>query len=84
MNRRAEFEFLLKFAEESFIGEEVASEQLRSLWVAYCLHHDLDVDTRGYDEDLRELWNSVSKEEGDTQNWSDLDSFGDFMCSWLV
>lgn len=76
--------FMLKFAEESFIGEEVIASQLRSLWTTYCLHHGLDIDAREYDDDLHELWNSVSLEEEETQNWSDFDSFGQFMCAWLV
>lgn len=79
-----DFDFLLKFAEESFIGEEVVAEQFRALWTAYCLHHGLDVDTKRYDDDLRELWQAVSQDEEDTQNWSDFDSFDRFMCAWLV
>lgn len=75
---------MVRFAEEAFIGEEVAAAQLRSLWTAYCLHHNLDVDTRAYDDDLRELWDSVSREEEDTPNWSNFDSFGRFMCAWVV
>lgn len=75
---------MVRFAEEAFIGEEVAAAQLRSMWTAYCLHHGLDADTRAYDDDLRELWKSVSQEEEDTQNWGDFDSFDHFMCAWLV
>lgn len=76
--------FLVRFAEEAFIGEEVAAAQLRSLWTAYCLHHGLDVGAREYDDDLGELWKSVSQEEEDTQNWGDFDSFSRFMCARLV
>ena len=84
MNRKEEFVFLARFAEEAFIGEETVAAQLRSLWTAYCLHHNLDVDTREYDDDLRELWSSVSREEEDAPNWSDFGSFDSFMCSYLV
>lgn len=85
MNREAEFEFLLRFAAEAFIGEETVFSQLRSLWTAYCFHHDLDVDTSRYDNDLLSLWEAVTRSgEEDTQHWSDFDSFDQFMCAWLV
>lgn len=85
MDRKAEFEFLLRFAGEAFIGEEIVSLQLRSLWTAYCMHHGLDVDTSEYDHDLWLLWGTVSKSgEKDTQNWSNCDNFDDFMCSEMV
>lgn len=85
VDRKAEFEFLLRFAGEAFIGEEIVSLQLRSLWTAYCMHHGLDVDTSEYDHDLWLLWGTVSKSgEEDTQNWSNCDNFDDFMCSEMV
>ena len=33
--------------------------QLRALWSAYCLRHNLDVDTRQYKDDLMILWEVV-------------------------
>ena len=49
-----------------------------------CLHYDLDVDTASYDSYIRELWKAVAADEEDTADWSDFDSFGNFMCRYLV
>lgn len=34
---------------------------LHCLWVAYCLHHDLDADTATYDYDILHLWESLAE-----------------------
>ena len=44
----------------------------------------LDVDTASYDSYIRELWKAVAADEEDTADWSDFDSFGNFMCRYLV
>ena len=45
VSRKAEFMYLRAYAEQSSFDEEVCRDQLRMLWTAYCLHHNLDVDT---------------------------------------
>lgn len=60
-NRKAEFSYLLEFAASAeFDGSQgVQMRQLRTLWSAYCLRHNLDVDTRQYKDDLTILWEVV-------------------------
>ena len=75
---------MMKFASESFFDDELARDQLRMLWTAYCLHTNRIVDTVDYDSDLMALWNAVSECETETADWSDFDSFDLFMCKYLV
>lgn len=82
--RNDEFKFMVSFAEESCFDEDICRDHFRILWTAYCLHHNLDVDTSSYDSDLRELWEAVAADEEETADWSDFDSFGSFMCRYLV
>lgn len=82
--RSPELQYIISFAEESRFEMEPAHSQLRSLWTAYCLHHNLDVDTSKYDHDLMDIWAQVSATEGDTAYWSDFDSFDAFMSADLV
>ena len=84
ISREAEFEFLRAFIAESCFDTEVCRDQLRMLWTAYCLHHNLDVDTTGYDNDLLALWNRLEETGDGTSEWEDFDSFSNFMCAYLV
>ena len=84
MERNAEFKFMASFAMQSCFDEDICRDQFRMLWTAYCLHHNLDVDTVNYDSDLRELWEAVSADQEDTSDWSDYDSFDHFMSRYLV
>ena len=83
-DRNVEFKFMVSFAEESYFDEDICRDRFRMLWTAYCLHHNLDVDTKSYDSDLRELWEAVAADDEDTADWSDFDSFDTFMCRYLV
>lgn len=84
VNRDAELKYMKQFAFESCFDAEVCCDQLRSLWTAYCFHHNLDVDTADYDRDLRVVWEAVAEVERETADWSDFDSFDRFMCKELV
>lgn len=84
MEREQELQYIFSFADEACFDMEPACSQLRSLWTAYCLHHGLDVDTSGYDNDLLAVWERVAATESDTAYWSDYDSFDGFMCADLV
>lgn len=69
INRQAELAFLLACIREYEISpdvnewEEAAGHHIRALWTAYCLHHDLDPDTASYDQDLRQLWQTIEGSE---------------------
>lgn len=82
--REKEMELMKNFAEEAYFDEEIFRDQLRCLWTAYCLHYNLDVDTSSYDSELWELWQSSIICDEDTADWSDFDSFDNFMCAHLV
>ena len=80
----AEMAAMKKFAGEESFEDELARDQLRSLWTAYCIHRELAPDTFEYDCDLQELWDAVAETEPETTDWSDFDSFENFMCKYLV
>ena len=84
VSRKAELEYLQEFVRQCCFDEELGRDQLRCLWTAYCLHHGLDADTSGYDNDLKKLWNTMAEDEPETADWSDYDSFDNFMCRFLV
>ena len=79
-----ELQYIFSFATEGCFDTELACDQLRSLWTAYCLRHGLAADTRRYDNDLSSVWARVAVDENDTAFWSDYDSFDGFMCAHLV
>lgn len=76
--RQLELRQIIDFAKGSeHLDEDVVQKQLRALWTAYCLHHNLDVDTRSYDNDLLSLWSqmegdSVMKSAWENYGWFDL------------
>lgn len=74
MDRHAEFSYILRFAEKEDLSYEVCLNQLRSLWTAYCLHHDLTPDTAKYDTDIAMVWGVIS--QNDTSPWNDDDKEG--------
>ena len=84
VSREAEMEYLKEFARQGCFDVEIIRDQFRCLWTAYCLCHGLDADTSGYDYDLKELWNATAEDEPETADWSDYDSFDNFMCKYLV
>lgn len=85
-----EFGFLKKFAKEGDFFFEVCKRQLRSLWTAYCIRYDLDVDTLAYDTQLKEVWLSLRIEGEDCWMAADdegtvgFEEFDDYMCEEMV
>lgn len=82
--RTRELQYIISFAEQGCFDTELACNQLRGLWTAYCLHHGLEVDTSVYDGDLQSVWAQVAAVESDTAYWGNYSSFDDFMCVNLV
>lgn len=82
--RSEELSYINAFVFENSFYEEIARDQLRILWTAYCLHHGLDADTKGYDDDLSRIWEAICDAECDTADWSVYESFQQFMCRYLV
>jgi len=75
-----EFEFLREFAASNTFSYPTAREQLRALWTAYCLHNDIDVDTRNYDNGISALWLEMTEDDG----WQSIILFDVFMSRHLV
>lgn len=69
-----EFEFILDFARDGDFGYDVCCRQLRSLWTAYCLHNNMECDTRVYDNDIRDVYNVLEKNA--SCPWGDDDEEG--------
>lgn len=84
IDREAEFDYLLGYVAQSCFNEEICRDRLRMLRTAYCLHHNLDVDTADYDNDLLELWNGLEETGDDSAVWGGYDGFDLFMCEYLV
>ena len=82
-SREAEYKFLLSYAGQSCFDDDECRDCLQILWTAYCLHHNLDVDTDQYDNDLLNLWNKM-EDAGNTGEWADYNDFDNHMCSYLV
>lgn len=85
ISRDAEWKYLKAFARESSFDEELPREQMRSLWTAFCFHHEMIVDTSEYDNALLELWNFMANcGYLLTRWWTDYSTFDHFMCKELV
>lgn len=69
-----EFEFILDFVKDGDFGFSVCCRQLRSLWTAYCLHNNMECDTRCYDNDIRDIYNVLGKNT--SCPWRDDDEEG--------
>lgn len=83
-DREDELAYLLRFANKSFSGTELFRNQLRSLWTAYCFHHELEVDTFEYDKNLALLWDIIPDDKSEIDKWASYEKFGNFMCQYLV
>lgn len=85
ISRDAEWKYLKAFARENSFDDELAREQLRSLWTAFCFHHNMIVDTAEYDNALLELRNfMVNCGYPLTRWWANCIAFDLFMCKELV
>ena len=65
LEEQSEYEYILDFVEGCEIIETDALHQLRSLWTAYCLHNDVDIDTAEYDNRIFEIW-QIMQETGNS------------------
>ena len=83
VRRNEELDFIIVFVEqaEDFDSAPVVF-QLRSLWTAYCIHKNIDVDTARYDSDLKLVYGAV--ESNDTNDFYSFEDFEQFMCEYLV
>lgn len=80
----AEYLYLKAFARQSFFDEEICRDHLRMLWTAFCLHHELLIDTASYDHYLLELWNEMCEFGDGKSEWDEFDDFDRFMGRYLA
>ena len=85
INAESELGYIYSFVDEGSFDEELARDQLRVLWTSFCLHQDIDVDTYQYDAILVCMYNYMDLDEmTDTADWSDYESFNNYMSKYLV
>lgn len=63
---KSEMSFMLSFARTEDFNFEVVPMQLRSLWTAYCIRHDYDVDTKPYEDDINWIWHALKENQSVT------------------
>ena len=78
-----EFNFILEFIEAADFNEPIAIVQLRALWTAFCFHHNLDCDTREYDNCVLEMWNYLTENPSNPWPSLEFDKFDYSMGAWL-
>ncbi len=56
-----ELEYMITFAKyvNSDANDNHKLRLLRSLWTAYCLHNDYDIDTKNYTDSLDKIWDAL-------------------------
>ena len=64
-------------------NDTLSKKQLRCLWTAYCLHNDINVDTKRYDDTLSNLYtNHICKKP--FKLFTSFDDFDAYMCEHLM
>ena len=84
MSREDFCKFIRSFCRESYFDNEVMRDQLLCLWTSFCLIFGFDVDTCAYDVEIGWLWKIISETEAETADWSDYESFCNYMCKYIV
>ena len=60
-DKEREMDFIIQFAKTRDFFFESNREQLRCLWIAYCLHNNYSPDTWSYDQNLYPVWEEMEK-----------------------
>ena len=69
------------FIRKADFHREFHRNQFRSLWTAYCIRHNLEVDTMFYNKNLEELWHIITTS---INIWDNINDFKSFMAEWLA
>lgn len=83
MGKIEEFRYILGFVSGEDFDYGVSCDQLRSLWMAYCIHEGIEVDTAAYDRDILEIWNHMECEKVPHQKWKEFRDFDLYMGEYL-
>lgn len=58
--------------------------QIKSLWTAFCLHHDQSVDTHSYDMNMLTLWKYMCRNKSNPYSSVDYERFYNIMSGNLI
>ena len=59
--KEAELQFILQYAKTTEgVTDTIGLAQIHALWIAYCLHHDIEVDTNEYDNAIQRIWSTLN------------------------
>ena len=73
------FNYMKNLIKEYEWEYEITREQARCMLTTICLIDDIYVDTRIWDDMMRELY-----DECNIEDWENFDNFEMFMCEYLV
>ena len=76
-----ELNAIKSFILKADLHREFYCNQLCSLWTAYCIRHNLEIDTMVYNKDLEELWHAITTS---INIWNSINDFKSFMAKWLT
>lgn len=83
VGKAKEFQYILDFARGEDFDYGVSCDQLRSLWMAYCIHGSIDVDTLAYDGDILRIWNYMEAKKVPHKKWKEFRDFDLYMGEYL-
>ena len=91
LENNQEWRYISSFILGTEYWYELALNQLRCLWTAFCFHEDLNVDTHDYDLYMGIMYKTM---EANPSAWYDgyvdvdadsaYESFYNYMCEYLV
>ena len=97
LTKNLELDYMENFILQNYFETEQICDQLRSLWTAYCLHNNIDVDTAEYDANLQKLYTAMEKSGCEITSvedlidakldgffWHNYETFNNFMTYYLV
>ena len=68
----SELKYLLDFAKTEDFMWQAARRQLRALMTAYCLRHDVLVDTYEYDQVIIRIWEALNQNKNQYVPFTDV------------
>lgn len=77
------FDTILDVINEDDFSNKIVRNQIRSLWTAFCIHQNIEPDTREYDEKLSILFDAIKNSSMQSKpfNFEAFDLFmGEYLC----
>lgn len=81
VDKAAEFNYLKSYIMGACLDDETSVTFLYALWVAYCLHQNICIDSIDCEVALMELWKALEESDGgEVSHWEDFFAFREDMC----